>query len=820
MNWTLKRKLLAGSIAVSALLAALSVFSIMRLSAINEDLTKVGKTSMPAVEQAGKIETALNRLRTLEMRLILESNETDRVEIMNSMGQTIAAMKNSQSEYERVITSTEAKQAYENAKVALADYLQKHEQFVNLDRQKQKAEAQHWLLTEAKRSFDQCTAAMETVEKRNSDDVAEVLKAGADTFNSGRLTLIGLSLVTGILSLFIGWWTARYVSRNVSIVADRVAQLKGLCITNLGKAMDALSHGDLKFEIMTGTPEFDVKGNDEISALQESINGIIQQTKNTVAAFEKSRVLMLGLIDETTELTKAAANGKLETRADGNKFDGSFKELLTGINTLLDTIVDRITVVSQRVEQLRGLCVTNLGRATDAMANGDLKFEIVTGTEFLDTNSNDALGKLGESVNGIIKQTQGTVASFEKSRTTILNVIEETNRLAGAARVGDLEARANANNYKGNYAELLTGINNLVEGIAKPLSEIGEVINQMAQQNMAARANGDYKGEYDTLKRNVNRAAEALDQALTQVGEAAEQVSTASNQISAGSQALAKGASEQASSLEEVAGSLQELASMTKQNTGNAKEARSLTEGARASAELGVENMVRLSEAINQIKASSDATAKIVKTIDEIAFQTNLLALNAAVEAARAGDAGKGFAVVAEEVRNLAMRSAEAAKNTANLIEESVKNATTGVTLNENVDKNLKEINEQVRKVTEMMAEIAAASDQQSHGVDQINVAVEQMNQVTQQTAANAEESAATAEELTGQSETLLSMVNSFQLTDKSRKSLSRPSVSNMNSVLSAPSRKRTNGNGHTVNASDPRKLIPFDEDMEVLRDF
>ncbi|HZS44590.1 MAG TPA: methyl-accepting chemotaxis protein, partial [Blastocatellia bacterium] len=203
---------------------------------------------------------------------------------------------------------------------------------------------------------------------------------------------------------------------------------------------------------------------------------------------------------------------------------------------------------------------------------------------------------------------------------------------------------------------------------------------------------------------------------------------------------------------------------MSKQNTAHAKEARGLAERTRESAERGGQNMQRLTEAITKIKSSSDATAKIVKTIDEIAFQTNLLALNAAVEAARAGDAGKGFAVVAEEVRNLAMRSAEAAKNTANLIEESVKNAEGGVSLNEEVLKNFSEIHEQAKKVNEVMAEIAAASDQQAQGVSQVSTAIEQMNQVTQQTAANAEESASASEELTGQSQEMLNMIASFHL--------------------------------------------------------
>jgi methyl-accepting chemotaxis protein len=282
---------------------------------------------------------------------------------------------------------------------------------------------------------------------------------------------------------------------------------------------------------------------------------------------------------------------------------------------------------------------------------------------------------------------------------------------------------------------------------------------------MTARMTGEYKGEHARIKESFNMAVEILDKALQQVAIGADQVASASVQVSTGGQSLSRGANEQASSLEEVSSSLQEMSSMTKQNTLHAREANSMALAARDSADKGVESMSRMSSAINKIKTSSDSTAKIVKTIDEIAFQTNLLALNAAVEAARAGEAGKGFAVVAEEVRNLAMRSAEAAKNTANLIEEAVRNSENGVSINAEVLANFQDITDRINKVSQVVAEIAAASEQQDQGINQVNKAVEQMNMLTQQNAANAEESASAAEEMSSQSEEMRSMVAGFRLT-------------------------------------------------------
>ena len=238
-----------------------------------------------------------------------------------------------------------------------------------------------------------------------------------------------------------------------------------------------------------------------------------------------------------------------------------------------------------------------------------------------------------------------------------------------------------------------------------------------------------------------------------------DQVTQASNQVSSASQSLAQGASEQASSLEETSSALEQMASMTRQNADNANQANAMAKDANSTALEGVDSMKRMSEAIERIKNSSSETAKIIKTIDEIAFQTNLLALNAAVEAARAGEAGKGFAVVAEEVRNLARRSAEAAKNTAALIEGATKNAEAGVAVTGEVAKNLQKIQEVAAKVATLIAEITAASKEQSQGIDQVNTAVSEMDKVVQQNAASAEESASAAEELSSQAQELNSMV-------------------------------------------------------------
>ena len=250
------------------------------------------------------------------------------------------------------------------------------------------------------------------------------------------------------------------------------------------------------------------------------------------------------------------------------------------------------------------------------------------------------------------------------------------------------------------------------------------------------------------ITRSITRPIKVLADTLS---AGAEQTTSAAGQVSAASQSLAEGASEQAASLEETGASLEEMSSMTKRNAETAGKVKELGSQARQAGDLGVQDMSAMVAAMDDIKRSSNDIAKIIKTIDEIAFQTNILALNAAVEAARAGEAGMGFAVVADEVRSLAQRCAQAAKETAGKIEDAVQKSAKGAEISAKVAKSLEEIVGKARQVDEMAGEVAAASQEQSQGIAQVNTAVTQMDKVTQSNAASAEESASAAEELNAQ---------------------------------------------------------------------
>jgi len=249
-----------------------------------------------------------------------------------------------------------------------------------------------------------------------------------------------------------------------------------------------------------------------------------------------------------------------------------------------------------------------------------------------------------------------------------------------------------------------------------------------------------------SITKAINRVTHGL-------ADGADQVAAASGQVSSSSQSLAEGAAEQAASIEETSSSLEEMSSMTKQNADNAQQADGLMREANQVIVRANESMHDLTVSMQEISTANEETYKIIKTIDEIAFQTNLLALNAAVEAARAGEHGAGFAVVAEEVRNLAMRSADAAKNTSELIEGTVKKTKDGSELVSKTNGAFSEVSTSAVKVGELVAEIAAASNEQSQGIGQVNIAVTEMDKVVQQNAANAEESASASEEMNAQAE-------------------------------------------------------------------
>ena len=329
----------------------------------------------------------------------------------------------------------------------------------------------------------------------------------------------------------------------------------------------------------------------------------------------------------------------------------------------------------------------------------------------------------------------------------------------------------------------------------------------------------------------ARRISRPITKVVEGLNEAARHVSSASNQVSSAGQQLAEGASEQAASIEETSSSLEEMSSMTKQNADNAKQANQLMSGTRETVSRATRSMEKLTSSMGEISKASEETSKIIKTIDEIAFQTNLLALNAAVEAARAGEAGAGFAVVADEVRNLALRAAEAAKNTAALIEGTVKKVKEGSDLVNVTEKEFREVAMSVGKSGDLVGEISAASFEQAQGIEQVNKAVSEMDKVVQQNAANAEETASASEEMNAQAYQIKEFVDELKsLVDGSKAGggagINETAAKKKSAAspvrIASTNGKKAGANLLIANEKDPsrfkakktrpEKAIPFDE--------
>ncbi len=342
----------------------------------------------------------------------------------------------------------------------------------------------------------------------------------------------------------------------------------------------------------------------------------------------------------------------------------------------------------------------------------------------------------------------------------------EVEKLIKAATAGQLSERIETGSFSGASRELTESVNQLLDAVANPLHEAQRVLAALAINDLTHNMSGSYQGEFEQMKANVNGALHNLSATITTVRAAVEAVSSGADRISKGNQDLSHRTSEQAASLEETSASMEEMTATVKQNADNAKQADQLAITARETADKGRAVTQQAVEAMEEINTSSKKISDIITVIDEIAFQTNLLALNAAVEAARAGEHGRGFAVVAAEVRNLAQRSALAAKAIKELINESIQRVTDGSALVNQSGRTLEDIVNSVKRVTDIIAEISAASQEQASGIDQTNEAILAMDKATQQNVALVEETTSSAQSMKEQANELLRQVAEFRTRD------------------------------------------------------
>ncbi|WP_317366703.1 methyl-accepting chemotaxis protein [uncultured Tyzzerella sp.] len=479
-----------------------------------------------------------------------------------------------------------------------------------------------------------------------------------------------------------------------------------------------------------------------------------------------------GILMDINELSSQLDKGNVNYRINEDRYEGAFKEAIISINNATNNLVeDCLYIVSAIKEFGEGNFDFKVKDFPGDKAI--IKEEVLAVQNALKSVSNDISNLINAASDGnlefrldtssYIGQWKETTDSLNQFVENVVIPIKETQNALNQFSIGNFSHRI-TNEYKGEFNNIKQTVNYTAETIGSYISEISDVLNEMAHKNFDLYIDRDYLGDFELIRKSVNLIINNLNVLTKDIIVSSEKVSAGSKQISESSISLAEGATKQAEAVEQLNSNIKFISQQATDNAENSEKANELALQAKNSADDGSQQMDNMLIAMEEINNASNSISNIIKVIDDIAFQTNILALNAAVEAARAGEHGKGFAVVAEEVRNLAARSQQAARETTELIGSSVEKVAEGSKIANNTAESLVNIVKQIEEISSLIEASTKSSKEQEKSIDEVTIGIQQIATVTQNNTATSEEAAAASQELATQAEIFYSSVSDFKL--------------------------------------------------------
>lgn len=731
-NYKIGTRLIMTTVGALALMIAFVAIAWLSLNSISDKVDHIANNNIKKTELAVNMRTR-NLLIDRHVRTAMIHEEIEKqLSEEKQVKSELQGYMDSEKQIGETVGSTRGKKIHERIVLARTEAEASISQMFGLIRAGNRPELEDHFFNAFRPKmqvwFEAADEMLQLQKENNLRDVAEIDKVKSHV-KITMLLMVGLAL---IIMIPAGLWVTR--------------QITGPLNEAVGVA-DAVAAGNLDNSI-------DVSGNDETAHL---MSALIRMQADLRARTEAERKvanealrIKVALDVTSNSVMVADPNGVIVycnaavlemmrvAEADIRKDLPSFRA-----DSILGSNFD---IYHKNTAHQRSLLAGLKGMHREQMIVGGRTFKLVASPVVNERN-----------------ERLGTVVEWT-DRTAEVAVEEEVSSIIAAAASGDFSRRIDASEMSGFFRQISTGINDLLEVNSRALGDVGAMLTRLSQGDLTRKIDTEYQGVLGRLKDDANVTVDNLQEIIFSIKSATDAINTAAQEIASGNQDLSGRTEQQASSLEETASSMEQLTSTVKQNADNARQANELASSAQRVAEKGGQVVGQVVETMGAIHQASNRISDIISVIDGIAFQTNILALNAAVEAARAGEQGRGFAVVATEVRNLAQRSAAAAKEIKSLISDSVEKVQTGGRLVDQAGQTMGEVVASIQRVAKIMSDISYASREQTAGIEQVGLAVGQMDEMTQQNAALVEQAAAAAESLEEQARNLAESVAVFRL--------------------------------------------------------